>query len=207
MEKRWSKADIAYLKQHAGDQRPEDLAQRFRVDAEAVKLKLKELDLAPGGGSDAALQQYGEGLGLLHSGKWEQAAELFEQTIAAAAGLQLADRARQNLEVCRRNTAQSPAGEDPYLQAVFEKNQGNLDGALELCLDQGEVDEDERYAYLAASIKALAGAEDEALDHLADAIRLEPKNRVHAFHDPDFKSLHGEESFSSLVAVGGSADS
>ena len=86
-------------------------------------------------------------------------------------------------------TTEGAEDTDPYLSAVFEKNNGNLEQALELCQQQGATDKDERYTYLMASIQALAGAEDEALDLLQAAIRLEPKNRVHAYHDPGLRAV------------------
>lgn len=149
---------------------------------------------------DAALQDYDEGLGLLYKKQWKKAAAIFEKVVAEADNPHLGDRARQNLEVCRRRLRKQEEAEDPYLLAVFEKNQGNLDGALKLCEQHGKLDKDERYAYLAASIRSLAGEEDKALKHLEAAIRLEPKNRVHAYHDPDFKSLHKNDAFRGLTS-------
>ncbi len=204
MSKRWTKAEIDYLKRHAG-RSVEELADHFRTDAKTVEGQLAKL---AGGGSDdasqstedAALKHYDEGLGLLHKQQWEKAAALFEQVVAEADSPHLADRARQNLEVCRQRLRQADDSTDPYLEAVFEKNQGNLEDALKLCKENGKLDKDERYAYLAASIQALAGDEKEALDYLAAAIELEPKNRVHAFHDPDFKHLRDSDDFRGLVS-------
>lgn len=204
MEKRWSKTEVAYLKRNAKSQSFEELAQRFHCDVETVKNKLEELEIdskggGAGGESEAAVSLYDEALRLLYEKKWKQAEKAFDKLISAADGPHLSDRGRQLRNVCRARLARQPEAPDPYLHAVYEKNRGNLDRALEICRKQDGADKSERYAYLMASIQALAGAEEEALDHLATAIDLEPKNRVHAFHDPDFRALHGQETFSSLV--------
>lgn len=149
---------------------------------------------------DPALQAYDEGLGLLYKKQWSKAAAIFEKVVAEADSPHLADRARQNLEVCRRRLRKDQEADDPYLTAVYEKNQGNLDGALKLCEQHGKLDKEERYAYLAASIRSLAGEDAKALEHLKAAIRLEPKNRVHAYHDPDFKSLRQNDAFRGLTS-------
>lgn len=202
MQKRWNKAEIDYLKRHAG-RSLEELADHFRTDTAAVQRQLDNFKAGktkPSTSDDAVLKGYGEGLKLLHDKQWKQAAARFEVVIDEADNPHLADRARQNLAVCRQRLHDDETSQDPYLQAVFEKNHGNLDGALELCSQHGKLDKEERYAYLAASIRALAGDEKAALKHLQTAIRLEPKNRVHAFHDPDFEALHDGDEFRNLMS-------
>ena len=199
MEKRWSKTEIAHLKRNAGTQTLEELAQRFHTDSEAVRRKIEELQLVTSeyaSSNDAAIERYAEALKLIYSQEWQPAAECLESLIADADQPELLDRARQFLLICQRQLAEPEEIKDPYLYAVFEKNRGNLEAALELC----EKQDGERYIYLMASIKALAGDEEEALSLLADAIRSEPKNRVYAYHDPDFRHLHGQEEFTRLVA-------
>ncbi len=209
MEKLWSKAEIAHLKRKAASQSIEELAQRFHTDATTVRRKLEELGLGSMDASDAsteaALEDFAEALKQLYDGKYPQAAELLENVVANTEDRQLADRARQHIAICTAHTADVVEDEDPYLLAVFEKNNGNFDQALELCQQQ-KTDGDERYAYLMASIQALAGDEDQALGLLEDAIRLEPRNRVHAYHDPDFEALRGREEFTQLVQTAPAAE-
>jgi tetratricopeptide (TPR) repeat protein len=203
MGKRWSKAEIAHLKRNADSQSVEELAQRFHTDTDAVRRKLEELGLGSAESSSKAgaeaLEDFGKALELLYGNEYAAAAELLEKVIANADSDQLADRARQHLEICRSRTAAETEQGDPYLRAVFEKNNGNLEQALKLCRQQKPAAGDERYAYLMASIRALAGDEDEALGLLEKAIRLEPKNRVYAYHDPDFEMLHARDEFTQLV--------
>ncbi len=204
MEKRWSKAEISHLKRNAAAKSHDELARRFHTDAETVRRKLAELGLtgaSPLSEAKAALERFSDALELLHERQWSAAAAAFEAVVAEGDGRQLMDRARQYLAVCRRRqAAEEPAQEDPYLRAVFEKNRGNLTAAFELCRQLGEADRDERVSYLMASLQALSGAEEEALRSLATAIRLESKNRVHAYHDPDFATIKGREEFTKLLA-------
>lgn len=205
MEKRWSKTEIAHLKRHAESQSLEELAQRFHTDTDTVRRKLQDLKLVSAEAADDtddALKRYEEGLRLLYDSKWKEAEEIFSALVGDADHPQIADRARQFTELCRQRTGSSPKDVDPYDRAVFEKNRGNLDEARKLAKKLAKVDDDERSAYLMASIEALDGADDRALELLETAIRLEPKNRVHAYHDPDFETIRGSEEFAGLIAAG-----
>ncbi len=203
MEKRWSKAEVAHLKRNFESHSIEELAQRFHTTVDAVRGKLDALGLGSADTSaeaaEAVLSDFSQALELLHAQKFEQAGELFEKVAASADGIQLADRARQHLAICRAQTEKAAEDSDPYLRAVFEKNNGNFEQALEICQQHDASGSDDRFAYLMASIQALAGAEDEAIGLLETAIRLEPKNRVHAYHDPDFEALQGSEEFVQLT--------
>jgi len=204
MEKHWSKIELSYLKRHADNQSVEELAQRFHTDAEAVRLKLTELGLDSNSSAqmDAdTFEDYEVALKLLHERQWEKAAERFKALAQNADHQQIVDRSRQNILVCERYLEEPQECKDPYLTAVVEKNNGNLTAALELCQAQGATLTDEKYAYLEASIQALAGEQDQALELLETAIRLQPKNRIHAYHDSDFKDLRGTEQFSSLLSA------
>jgi tetratricopeptide (TPR) repeat protein len=156
---------------------------------------------APAAYDDPALDALTEGLQALQKKDWSKAAELFESALAQSDRSDLSARARQFLASARQHLPVKPASGtasgtakddqdgDPFLRAVFEKNRGNLAGALELCRKEGREQKDERFAYLAASIHAVEGRIEEALQALSRAIELNPKNRVHAYHDPDFAEI------------------
>lgn len=201
MEKRWSKTEVAHLKRHASTKSLEELAQRLHTDTETVRHKLAELGLTSSGAgteSDAAFERFNQAVDLFHRKQWAEAGAELEAVIAASDAAELVDRSQQYLNICRRHTEKGPSWEDPYLQAVFEKNEGNYQEALRICEEQA--DNDERFLYLLASLRALAGETQDAIEKLAEAIRLEPKNRIHAYHDPDFADLRGREEFAKLLA-------
>ena len=138
------------------------------------------------------IEVYEQGIRAMYRQKWAEAGRLFARVAEAADEPELQERARQQLAACRakqeEDRSQGPPA-DPFLLAVYHKNRGNFGEALQLCARGGRQSKDERFAYLAASIHALSGQEEEAARFLELAIDLNPKNRVHAFHDPDFAQL------------------
>jgi tetratricopeptide (TPR) repeat protein len=203
LAKRWRKTELAYLERNAGTESIDDLAKRFKTDSESVTNKMSELGVSGvsvPGMDEAAIQRYASAVALLADHNWAKAADAFRDLIAAVDSRQLRAMAQQQLDICRRQLEGDNIGQDadPYLRAVFLKNRGQLDEALALC--DGSAQDDERVAFLAASVLALQGDEERAIELLDAAIRLEPKNRVHAFHDPDFESIRNHEGFKVLIA-------
>lgn len=151
---------------------------------------------------DPVIDAYAEGLTALQNKNWPKAAELLEKVVAESDRSDLTDRARQLLAACREKTgpqdakgkkgkeAPADAAEaDPFLTAVYEKNRGNHQAALEISRQGGRDTKDERFAYLVAAIHAAENRTDEAVRALTKAIELNPKNRIHAYHDADFAEL------------------
>ncbi len=143
--------------------------------------------------ADPALDALTQGLAALQAKNWAKAVERFEEAVRESDRPEVRDRARQYLTASRQKAGEEKpakgAEPDPYLQAVYEKNRGNLKEALEISHKGGRDQKDERFAYLTASVHALEGRWDEATQALTKAIELNPKNRVHAFHDPDLAEL------------------
>jgi hypothetical protein len=205
MPKRWQKADLAYLRRYAVGKRLEELAHRFKTDAATVRAKLAELGLHSKDGSggewiDPQLEVFEQGLKAMYRQKWDEAERLFGRVAAASEQPELRDRGAQLLAACRRKRLEedSPVA-DAFLQAVYEKNRGDYPAALQLCGRGGRQSKDERFAYLAASIHALLGEVEEAAKFLALSIELNPKNRIHAHHDPDFANLRQRPEFAALI--------
>lgn len=203
MARSWKKSEINFLKRYAATKTPEELAQRFDAEIDEVVAKLHELGLAPKEGwaqsqGDPALEHYEKALQALYKHKWREAEKLLQQVVEETDQMELGARARQFLEVCRTQTrgGEMEDGDDRYLRAVFLKNQGRLAEALEIAAGGG--DDDERYVYLTASIHAVANRLEEAERALLKAVELNPRNRVHAFHDPDFAALRQSEKLAHL---------
>lgn len=151
---------------------------------------------AQSAGADPALDALSQGLAALQAKDWAKAVERFEEAVRESDRPEVRDRARQYLTASRQKAAEGKgekpgkgAEADPYLLAVYEKNRGNLKDALEISSKGGRDQKDERFAYLTASLHAIEGRWDEATQALTKAIELSPKNRIHAFHDPDFAEL------------------
>lgn len=160
---------------------------------------------APAAYDDPALDAFTEGLQALQQKNWSKAAERFESALAQSDRADLSARARQFLATARQQMTGKPAakeeGGDPFLRAVFEKNRGDFDAALELCRKEGRDQKDERFAYLAASVHAAEGRFDEAAQALTRAIEMNPKNRVHAYHDPDFAEIRRDRDHRQLFGL------
>ncbi len=163
--------------------------------------------------ADPALDAFTAGCEALNQKDYARAAGLFERSLADSDRPELSARARQYLVVARQQASGSEnsgkdgkdkkgrSDEDAYLQAVVDKNRGDLEAALESCREGGRDQKDERFAYLAASIHAVENRLDEAVQTLNRAIELNPKNRVHAFHDPDFAELRRDKDHRQLFGL------
>lgn len=152
---------------------------------------------------DPQVELFGRGVAAAQQKHWRDAAALFRRVlhdIGDEPGL--GERARQYLALCEQRLVHGNShghDEDPYLQAVFEKNRGEFATALALCRRGGRHRRDERMAYLAASILALEGEFDESAELLALAVGQNPKNRVQAFHDSDFADVLGRSEFAFIL--------
>lgn len=206
MAKRWRKEEFTYLRRYAAKKTVAELATRFKADTKEVTARLEELELSSKDGMgykepyvDPTLTEYEAGLEAYHAGKWSVAAKKFNQVVEGSDQSDVSSRARIYLAACEERSGGADADiDDPYLEAVAAKNRGEYDVALELCGRGGRRGKDERFAYLAASALALSGETEEAIKVLLQAIEMEPDNRIHAYHDPDFASLEGEPEFDAL---------
>jgi tetratricopeptide (TPR) repeat protein len=208
MAKRWKKEDVSYLKRYAKKKKLDELAERFKTDRKTVEQKLDELNLLaldsppkPQTVDPVLLEIYERGLIAFHQKKWKAAEELFARVLDETDQVEFANRARRYVEMCHQQleaATSAPRDTDPFLMAVYERNRGNLEAALDLCGRAGRQSKDERFAYLAAALLAVMGEEDKAAKMLVQAIELNPKNRVHAYHDSDFESLRASSSHKQL---------
>jgi len=152
--------------------------------------------------ADPQVGRYEAAVKLVQEGKWAKAQKALTAVIDEADVPEVAARARQMLKICE---AQADDGkgtaEDPFLEAVYLKNKGQLEAALEICSKSGRQTKDERFAYLAASVHALSDRMDEAAEALKKAVELNPKNRVYAYHDPDFEPVLGQPELQELFGA------
>jgi tetratricopeptide (TPR) repeat protein len=156
---------------------------------------------------DPDIDAFTAGLSALQNKDWAKATELLERVVGETDRPEVRERARQLLAVSRQKaqeaggkTAKEPEA-DPYLLAVYQKNRGDFQAALDICRKDGRDSKDERFAYLAASIHAVEGRMEEAAQALNRAAELNPKNRIHAFHDPDFAELRKNRDYRPLFGL------
>jgi tetratricopeptide (TPR) repeat protein len=156
---------------------------------------------ARAGDEDPAVANFTDGLKAMDRKDWAKAVELFGKAIEVSDLADLTARARQYQTAAQNLLTPPKADEDPYLQAIFEKNRGNLKAALDVCKKGGREKKDERFAYLAAAIHALENRTEEATQTLSQAIELNAKNRIHAFHDADFAELRKNRDYRHLFGL------
>lgn len=208
MAKEWNSKEITYLKRYAATKELAELAQRMEADESEVREKLAELGLSAADheaqrsrlGNEPLLETYEKALQALYGGKLAEAEKLLTRVIEECDQPELTERARQLLTAARAPKDDGPKTDDPFLLAVYEKNRGNYSEALEIAKQGGRSGKDERFAYLEASIHALEDRLDDAAGALDKAIELNRKNRVHAFHDPDFAALRESGEHSDVFA-------
>jgi tetratricopeptide (TPR) repeat protein len=205
MAKRWKQDETTYLKRYAAKRQVLELAERFATDAETVRAKLDEMGLEAvdhqrlPSEPDPGIEPLEKGVKALYAKKYAQAEKLLAQAESDAAQSEVANRARRYLAAARsRLAATGKSATDPYLEAVYERNQGNFAAALEICSRGGRQSKDERFAHLAASIYALSGEAAKAAKFLQVAIQLNPRNRVLAYHDSDFAELREDPEYADL---------
>ena len=206
MVKDWTDEELEILQAKVAGKTIPELAKGFDRTSEEVSAKLIELGLSGNDNEDRRqlyddplMDTYGKALQAMQNGKFKDAAKAFESIIAETDLPELLERARQMLRVCQNRT--DPEGGDkvdPFLQAVYEKNRGNFEAAMKICQEGDRLQKDERFLFLAASLHTLEERNDDAVATLARAIALNPKNRIYAFHDPDFEGLRNEPEHSQI---------
>ena len=161
---------------------------------------------APASSADPGLEAFAAGLAALQGKDWKKAVEHLEKAVELADRPEMRDKARQLLVIPRQKVEEQGGKSkepevDPFLTAVYEKNRGDLQAALEISRKGGRDQKDDRFAYLVASIHAVEDRIEEAAQALAKAIELNPKNRIHAFHDPDFAELRKNRDYRPLFGL------
>jgi tetratricopeptide (TPR) repeat protein len=114
---------------------------------------------------------------------------------------ELLERARLYLRVCERETSRQPAAapktpEERVYAATVALNSGDHSGALDhLRQALGEDPESDHAHYIMAVALGMRNRGDEAIEHLQQAIALNPENRGLAKQDPDLDSLRDHHRF------------
>ena len=117
---------------------------------------------------------------------------------------ELLERARLYLRVCERETSRQPTTPKTPAERVYAAtvalNSGDHAGALDhLQRALGEDPDHDHAHYILAVAVGMRNRGHEALEHLQQAIALNPENRALAKQDPDLDTLRGHERFSDTL--------
>jgi tetratricopeptide (TPR) repeat protein len=150
-----------------------------------------------------AFLEYQNAVQLMQQGKYEKARALFEK-ISRDGPAEILERSRIYIAVCDRNCRsddrQFATPEEQYDYAVSLLNTGAFEEARDqfesILADSPQAD----FAhYGMALLSSMTGQAEDALDHLAKAIEINPANRIQARSDADFVDMADDPRFTELL--------
>jgi tetratricopeptide (TPR) repeat protein len=149
------------------------------------------------------VKDYEQALKALQAQKYDRAKPLLEKVISAGSK-ELSDRAGMHLNICNQQLAKTSQkfgnAAEQYDYAVSLMNMGDYVGAREQLEKLLKNDPKLDYAWYGFSVlDCLTGHFPEALQHLTEAIRLNPANRYQARNDTDFQNLADDPRFTELL--------
>ncbi len=151
----------------------------------------------------AALEQYETAMQHFSQQQFEKAQRLLEK-VRSGPSRELADRAAVHLRVCEsRLRDQKPAlktGEEYYNYAIVLINHADYDQAEEYLERAVKMDGKTAYcAFALASLHALRNEIEPCLVQLKEAIALDPRCRMQARVDDDFRLLMDDPRFTEVL--------
>jgi tetratricopeptide (TPR) repeat protein len=151
----------------------------------------------------STLALYESALKLLQSGKYEKAHEAFTKMLELAPP-DLAASIRRNIAICVDQLAKDAADftdpEERYDYAVSLLNHGHYEDARDHLQAILAKNKSADYAFYGLALLAsMTGSSDKCLEHLAEAIRLNPQYRFQARLDSDFDSVAEDPRFTELL--------
>jgi tetratricopeptide (TPR) repeat protein len=149
------------------------------------------------------LSNYEAALRLMQEGKFEKAKTAFEKMLEAGAG-DLADRIRMYINACLQQVSRGKtaftSNEERYDYAISLLNDGNYEDAREEFQTILKQDVKADYAFYGLAVLAsMTGDAQTCLEHLTEAIRQNPRNRIQARSDSDFQDMADDPRFTELL--------
>jgi tetratricopeptide (TPR) repeat protein len=221
MSKRWTEAELRFLRDNAIKMSVQALADVLSVRVDELEKKIEKLGLLGGAEAPAAKKaqtlkelsrlaenarkEFDRGVSALQKKKTDEAERHFmELTQKYPDEKELVDRARVYLAVCER---QKKAGavaltepEDFYYAAVLAKNRGQVSEAIEHLKRAVRKNGGGKVDFLLACCYAQNGERETAIEHLKRAIEEDQSNRILARHDSDFDPVRDTPEFQELLA-------
>jgi tetratricopeptide (TPR) repeat protein len=142
-------------------------------------------------------------LKLVHAGKFDKAQEAFTKLLEEAPA-DIAPTIRMYISTCATEIARGSknfgSNEERYDYAISLLNHGHYEDAREHFEAILGKDHNADYAFYGmALLAAMTGDCPRCIDHLAEAIRLNPQNRLQARNDSDFDAVADDPSFTELL--------
>ena len=149
------------------------------------------------------LASYEAALQLMQQRQYGKAHQAFERMLAAGPG-DLADRIRIYISAClmqeAKRTTSFHSDEEQYDYAVSLLNIGQYDDASRHFKEILAQNKTADYAFYGLAVLAsMTGDGSTCLEHLTEAIRQNPRNRIQARADSDFQDMADDPRFTELL--------
>lgn len=157
--------------------------------------------------SDTARAQnlalYESALRLMQEGKFDKAHAAFNQMLATSPA-DLAERIRVYINAClqqiQKQKTQFASDEERYDYAVSLINDGHYEDARAELDQILKSNKSADYAFYGLAVLASITSDAQScLEHLTEAIRLNPRNRIQARSDSDFQDMAEDPRFTELL--------
>ena len=150
-----------------------------------------------------AIAGYEAALTLMHAGKFAKAKDAFVKTLEAAPP-EIADRIRVHVSACLMQVSKGSttfqSHEEQYDYAISLLNKGDYEDAREQFAHIERNHPDAKYVYYGMAVLAsMTGNSNMCLQHLAEAIKHDPRHRLQARSDPDFQDMADDPRFTELL--------
>jgi tetratricopeptide (TPR) repeat protein len=149
------------------------------------------------------LSTYEAAVRLMQEGKYEKAHAAFDKMLATSPP-EFADRVRMYISACLLQVSKGKTSfathEEHYDYAISLLNDGQYEDAREefqkILQENGKAD----YAFYGLAVLAsMTGDTHTCLEHLTEAIRQNPRNRIQARSDSDFQDMADDPRFTELL--------
>ena len=149
------------------------------------------------------LAHYEAALRLMQEGKYDKAHAAFDKMLASGPG-DLGDRIRMYINACLQQAAKGKAifssPEERYDYAISLLNDGQYEDAREQFETILKTTDKADYAFYGlAVLSSMTGDSHTCLEHLTEAIRQNPQNRIQARADSDFQDMADDPRFTELL--------
>ena len=149
------------------------------------------------------IAKYEAALHLMQQGKYDKAHAAFNKMLAAGPG-DLGDRIRMYVNACLQQISKGKTSflshEERYDYAIFLLNDGHYEDAREHFQKILAENPNADYAFYGlALLSSMTGEAHTCLEHLTQAIRHNPRNRIQARSDSDFQDMADDPRFTELL--------
>jgi outer membrane protein assembly factor BamD (BamD/ComL family) len=150
-----------------------------------------------------ALSLYQKGLEAMQQGQFDRA-RLLLQSLDSSCPAEIQERVRVYLAACERHLERHVLSfatpEEQYDYAISRINTGDYEEAREQLEQIVAAHADADYAhYGLAVLSSMTGQAELCLEHLAQSIALNPRSRLQARSDADFRHMTDDPRFTELL--------